>query len=198
MPCAIAIFGTFLPVPNTLPGSGPSAGVVAVRAVGGSPTNAARPCSCSLRCRSRCRARHRCARTCRRGSRSRCPSCRHRRLARSCALLASLHPHGGGNTGGDRGRIAKQRVQPRDLPRRLRIGRREHFEAARGVDRNELAVRRAHRRIDRVAAPSASPHPWQARWPQVSAFERSSRPEPSAAASETSRLPTVKCLSDRS
>ena len=32
---AIAISGTFLPVPNTLPGSRPSAGVVAVRAPGG-------------------------------------------------------------------------------------------------------------------------------------------------------------------
>jgi len=30
----MTIFGTLLPVPKTLPGSGPSAGVVAVRAVG--------------------------------------------------------------------------------------------------------------------------------------------------------------------
>jgi hypothetical protein len=35
MLCATAIFGTDLPVPNTLPGSGPTGGVVAVRAVGG-------------------------------------------------------------------------------------------------------------------------------------------------------------------
>ena len=35
MPCAIAIRGTFLPVPKTLPGAGPTAGVVAVRAAGG-------------------------------------------------------------------------------------------------------------------------------------------------------------------
>ena len=35
MRCAIAISGTFLPVPNTLPGAGPTAGVVAVRAAGG-------------------------------------------------------------------------------------------------------------------------------------------------------------------
>ena len=35
MPCAIAISGTFLPVPATLPGSGPTDGVVAVRAAGG-------------------------------------------------------------------------------------------------------------------------------------------------------------------
>ena len=35
MPCAIAIRGTFLPVPKTLPGKGPTAGVVAVRASGG-------------------------------------------------------------------------------------------------------------------------------------------------------------------
>ena len=35
IPCATAIFGTLLPVPNTLPGSGPIAGVVAVRAAGG-------------------------------------------------------------------------------------------------------------------------------------------------------------------
>ena len=31
----MAILGTLLPVPNTLPGSGPTAGVVAVRAAGG-------------------------------------------------------------------------------------------------------------------------------------------------------------------
>ena len=31
----MAISGTFLPVPNTLPGSLPMAGVVAVRAAGG-------------------------------------------------------------------------------------------------------------------------------------------------------------------
>ena len=31
----MAIFGTLLPVPNTLPGSAPIAGVVAVRAAGG-------------------------------------------------------------------------------------------------------------------------------------------------------------------
>ena len=35
MPCAIAISGTFLPVPATLPGSGPTDGVVAVRAACG-------------------------------------------------------------------------------------------------------------------------------------------------------------------
>ena len=35
MPCAIAISGTFLPLPKTLPGSRPTAGVVAVRAAGG-------------------------------------------------------------------------------------------------------------------------------------------------------------------
>ena len=33
--CAIAISGTYLPWPNTLPGSGPSALVLAVRAAGG-------------------------------------------------------------------------------------------------------------------------------------------------------------------
>jgi len=33
--CAIAISGTFLPWPNLLPGSGPTAWVVAVRAAGG-------------------------------------------------------------------------------------------------------------------------------------------------------------------
>ena len=31
----MAIRGTFLPVPKTLPGDGPTAGVVAVRAAGG-------------------------------------------------------------------------------------------------------------------------------------------------------------------
>ena len=35
MPCAIAMRGTFLPVPNGFPGSPPTAGVVAVRAAPG-------------------------------------------------------------------------------------------------------------------------------------------------------------------
>jgi len=35
MSCAMAILGMNLPVPKTLPGSGPSVGVVAVRAPGG-------------------------------------------------------------------------------------------------------------------------------------------------------------------
>jgi hypothetical protein len=35
MPCAIAMRGRFLPLPKRLPGSRPTAGVVAVRAAGG-------------------------------------------------------------------------------------------------------------------------------------------------------------------
>ena len=35
MPCAIAISGTFLPLPNSAPGCAPTAIVVAVRAAGG-------------------------------------------------------------------------------------------------------------------------------------------------------------------
>ena len=40
-------------------------------------------------------------------------------------------------------------------------------------------------------APSASPHPWQARWPLVSAFERSIEDWTVRLASSSRRLPTV-------
>ena len=66
-------------------------------------------------------------------------------------LGPSLHPHGGGDAGRDRGGIAEQRMQPGRLPRGLRIGRREHFQAAGGVDGDDVAVGRPHRRVDGVA-----------------------------------------------
>ena len=48
------------------------------------------------------------------------------------------------------GGVAEQGMQPRDLPRRLRVGRREHLEAAGGVDGHHPAAGRAHGRIDGV------------------------------------------------
>src|SRR5215468_4480457 len=41
-------------------------------------------------------------------------------------------------------------MQPGDLPGGLRIGRREYFEATRGVDRDELARGRSHRGVDGI------------------------------------------------
>ena len=66
-------------------------------------------------------------------------------------LGAALDAHRRRNAGGDRRGIAEQRMQPGDLPRRFRIGRGEHFEAAGGVDRDQLAVGRAHGGIDGIA-----------------------------------------------
>ena len=62
-----------------------------------------------------------------------------------------LHAHRRRDAGGHRRGVAEQRVDPRDLPRGLGIGRREHLEAAGRVDGDQLAVGRAHRRVDRVA-----------------------------------------------
>ena len=53
---------------------------------------------------------------------------------------------------GDRRGVAEQRMDPRNLPRRLRIRRREHFEAAGRVDGDQLVVgRRASPRRSRSA-----------------------------------------------
>ena len=117
--CAIAISGTFLPWPKALPGSSPTAGVVAVRAAGGvAPRALHAGVHVAPRCRSRCRARRRCARTCRTGSRSRCRWCRRRRPAR-CTRTSSrpFALQRRGDAGGDRGGVAEQRVDPRHLPR---------------------------------------------------------------------------------
>ena len=64
----------------------------------------------------------------------------------------ALHLQRRRDAGRDRGRVAEQRVEPRDPPRGLGVGRREHLEAAGRVHRDELAVRRAHRRVERVAS----------------------------------------------
>ena len=66
-------------------------------------------------------------------------------------LRPLLDPHRGGNAGCDRGGIAEQRMQPRQLPRGFRIGRGEDFQAAGGVDGDQIVVGGAHRRIDGVA-----------------------------------------------
>src|SRR5450631_2334505 len=57
----------------------------------------------------------------------------------------------GGDAGRDRGRIAEKRVNPWNLPRSLRIRRREHFKATRCVDRYQLVSGCLHRGIDGVA-----------------------------------------------
>ncbi len=152
MPCAIAISGTFLPVPNTLPGSRPD-----------------------RHRRRRARGRRRRARALHAGVHVRLvvvADVEHVVVALEHAgqaaeadvggaavaalrdhadVAAALHAHRGGDAGRHRRRIAEQRVDPRDLPRRLRIRRREHLEAAGGVDGDHLVVRGAHRGVDRVA-----------------------------------------------
>ena len=49
------------------------------------------------------------------------------------------------------GAFAEQRVQPRHLPRGLRVGRREDLQAAGRVGGDQLPVGRAHRGVERVA-----------------------------------------------
>ena len=66
-------------------------------------------------------------------------------------VVAALHLQRRGDAGRDRGRVAEERVDPRQLPRRLRVRRREHLEAARRVRRDQPPVRRAHRGVERVA-----------------------------------------------
>jgi hypothetical protein len=51
----------------------------------------------------------------------------------------------------DRSGVAEQRMDPRQLPRRFRVGRREHLEAAGGVGGDELVAGGAHRRVDGIA-----------------------------------------------
>ena len=71
---------------------------------------------------------------------------------RNCAHLGpAFHAHGGGNAGRDRGGIAEQRMQPWSLPRGFRIGRGEHFQAAGGVNGDQIVVGGAHRGVDGVA-----------------------------------------------
>ena len=73
----------------------------------------------------------------------------------ACAITlvvaATLDPQRRRDPGRHRGSVPEQGVQPRDLPRRLRVGRREHLEAAGGVDGHHAAAGGAHGRIDGVA-----------------------------------------------
>ena len=64
---------------------------------------------------------------------------------------AAQRPLRRGDARRDRRRIAEQRVNPGNLPRSLRIGRRENFQASGRVDCDQLVAGRLHRRIDRVA-----------------------------------------------
>ena len=87
---------------------------------------------------------------------------------RTSAACAALHLQRGGDAGGDRGGVAEQRMDPRHLPRGLRVRRREHLQAAGGVGGDQLAVGGRIAASTR-SAPSASPQPWQARWPELMA-----------------------------
>ncbi len=66
-------------------------------------------------------------------------------------VALALHAQRRGDSRPDGGRIAEQRVNPRNLPRGLGVRRREHLEAARRVRRDELSIRRRHGGVDRVA-----------------------------------------------
>ncbi len=56
-----------------------------------------------------------------------------------------------GDAGRDRRGVGEQRVQPRQLPGALRVGRGEDLEAAGGVDGDELAAGRRDRGVEHVA-----------------------------------------------
>ncbi len=56
-----------------------------------------------------------------------------------------------------RGRVAEQRVDPGNLPRGFRIGRREDFQATGGIDGDQLVVGRAHGGIDGIARAQGFP-----------------------------------------
>jgi hypothetical protein len=63
---------------------------------------------------------------------------------------ATLHPQRRGDAGRDRGGVTKERVQPRNLPRRLWIRSGKDLKTTRRVHRDDLTLRRAHRRVERV------------------------------------------------
>ena len=107
--------------------------------------------------------------------------------------VPALHLQGGRDPGGHRRRVAEQRVQPRQLPRRLGVRRREHLEAAGRVGRDQLAARRAHRGVERVARAehlAAALAGAVAGGDRVRALAR--RTAPSAASGSSSRLPAAK------
>ena len=64
---------------------------------------------------------------------------------------AALGLQRGRDPGADRRRVPEQRVQPRKLPRRLRVRRGEDLEAAGRVRGDQPAGGRAHRRVEDVA-----------------------------------------------
>ena len=65
-------------------------------------------------------------------------------------VAPALCPQGGCDPARDGRCVPEQRVQPGELPRGLRVRRREDLEAARGVRGDEPALRRAHRRVEDV------------------------------------------------
>ena len=71
-----------------------------------------------------------------------------------CAITRislALDPHRRGDAGRDRRGVAEQRMQPRQLPGCFRIGRGEDFEAAGGVDGDQIIAGGAHGGVDGVA-----------------------------------------------
>ena len=56
----------------------------------------------------------------------------------------------GRDAGAHRRRVAKERVDPGQLPARLGVGRRKHLQAAGGVGGDQLSFRGAHRGVDRI------------------------------------------------
>ena len=159
-----------------------------------SRSSAARPCSCRPRCRSRRRARRRSARTSRRGRRSRCRACRRRRPGATHAdVVAALRLQRGRDAGRDRRRVAEQRVEPGQLPGRLRVRRREDLEAAGRVRGDQPALGRAHRGVEHVAGAerlAAALAGAVARGERVRALRCA--PARCAASGSSRRLPTAK------
>ena len=78
-------------------------------------------------------------------------------LADDAHVLTALRPQCRGDAGRHSGRVAEQRVDPRDPPRGLRIGGGEHLEAAGGVRRDHPPVRGAHGGIQGVARAECLP-----------------------------------------
>src|SRR5262249_38025996 len=78
-------------------------------------------------------------------------------LGNRSRLGAAFHSHGGRNTGGNGCRIAEQRMQPRNLPRRFGIRGGEHLEASRGIDGDEIAAGGAQGGVNGVARPESLP-----------------------------------------
>ena len=141
----MAIAGTNLPWPKAFPGSGPTGMVVAVR--------------CRRRCRTALDAGIHVAAVVvadvgTSSLRSNIPDRQpkpmsvvppsppgRRRASHFTFLSFDLDRRG--DAGGDRGGIAKQRMNPRNLPRRFRVWRREDFQATGGIGRDQITARAA-------------------------------------------------------